>query len=267
MPGCLSFQSCSPFSWVRYSTREDGVGVDHQEVVQPKGTQVRTVGRRRQTLSTWTWTQERRKSKKIPIVHKECACNAGGAGSIPGLGRSPGGGTGNPLQYSCLENRMDGGAWWAAYSPWGLKGTERLTLSLCLGSSAATGGAHTHPPGALSVIPGFTPSGKQQRAGWVSCTAGRFFTTRPPGKPMLDFSGAYCGWLRKIFSLCIVCGCVVQSLSCVPRFATSRTAAQQTSCPPLPPGVRSNSCPYLWMLILRNNFQGLRIYVKHDNSC
>ena len=36
------------------------------------------------------------------------------AGSIPGSGRSPGGGNGNPLQYSCLENPMDRGAWWAA---------------------------------------------------------------------------------------------------------------------------------------------------------
>ena len=35
-------------------------------------------------------------------------------GLIPGLGRSPGEGNGNPLQYSCLENPMDGGAWWAA---------------------------------------------------------------------------------------------------------------------------------------------------------
>ena len=34
-------------------------------------------------------------------------------GSIPGLGRSPGGGSGNPLQYSSLENPMDRGAWWA----------------------------------------------------------------------------------------------------------------------------------------------------------
>ena len=39
--------------------------------------------------------------------------DAGDAGSIPGLGRSPGGGHGNPLQYSCLENPMDRGAWWA----------------------------------------------------------------------------------------------------------------------------------------------------------
>ena len=41
------------------------------------------------------------------------ACNAGDLGSIPGSGRSPGEGNGNPLQYSGLENPMDGGAWWA----------------------------------------------------------------------------------------------------------------------------------------------------------
>ena len=40
--------------------------------------------------------------------------NAGDSGSIPGSGRSPGEGNGNPLQYSCLENSMDGGAWKAA---------------------------------------------------------------------------------------------------------------------------------------------------------
>ena len=44
---------------------------------------------------------------------KEFACHAGKLGSILGSGRSPGEGTGNPLQYSCLENPMDGGAWWA----------------------------------------------------------------------------------------------------------------------------------------------------------
>ena len=43
------------------------------------------------------------------------------AGLFPGLGKSPGGGCGNPLQYSCLENPMDTGAWWAACSPWGHK--------------------------------------------------------------------------------------------------------------------------------------------------
>ena len=45
---------------------------------------------------------------------KESACNAGATGdtdSIPGSGRSPGEGNGNPLQYSCLENPMDRGTW------------------------------------------------------------------------------------------------------------------------------------------------------------
>ena len=47
---------------------------------------------------------------------KESACNAGATGdtgSIPGLGRSPGEGNGNSFQYSCLENLLDTGAWWA----------------------------------------------------------------------------------------------------------------------------------------------------------
>ena len=42
---------------------------------------------------------------------KESACSAGDLGLIPGLGRFPGEGNGNPLQYSCLENPMDRGAW------------------------------------------------------------------------------------------------------------------------------------------------------------
>ena len=42
---------------------------------------------------------------------KESACNAGNIDSIPGLGRSPGEGNGNPLQDSCLKNPMDRGAW------------------------------------------------------------------------------------------------------------------------------------------------------------
>ena len=44
-------------------------------------------------------------------VGKKYACNTGDAGLIPGLGRSPGGGNGNPLLCSCLENSMDRGAW------------------------------------------------------------------------------------------------------------------------------------------------------------
>ena len=44
---------------------------------------------------------------------KTSLCNAGDPGSIPGSGRSPGEGNGNPLQYSCLENLIEEGAWWA----------------------------------------------------------------------------------------------------------------------------------------------------------
>ena len=46
-------------------------------------------------------------------VGKECICNAGDLGLIPVSGRFPGEGNGNPLQYSCLENPLDRGAWWA----------------------------------------------------------------------------------------------------------------------------------------------------------
>ena len=55
---------------------------------------------RKQGLPTW-------------LSGKESAYNAGDMGSVPEWGRSPGGGNGNPLQYSCLGNPMDRGAWWA----------------------------------------------------------------------------------------------------------------------------------------------------------
>ena len=46
------------------------------------------------------------------LSSEESACNAGDTGSAPGLGRSPGKGNGNPLQYSCLGNPMDRETWW-----------------------------------------------------------------------------------------------------------------------------------------------------------
>ena len=62
---------------------------------------------------------------------KESACNAGDAGSIPGLGRSPGEGNVNPLQYFCLENSMDRGAWQATvHRVAELDTTDRLLLSV-----------------------------------------------------------------------------------------------------------------------------------------
>ena len=62
---------------------------------------------------------------------KEPACNVGDLGSIPGLGRSSGGGHGSPLQYSCLEN-PHGQRSLVGYSPWGHKEsdkTERLSTA------------------------------------------------------------------------------------------------------------------------------------------
>ena len=68
---------------------------------------------------------------------KESACNAGGPGSIPGLGRSPGEGDGNPLQYSSLGNSMDRGAWRGIVHGVASESdtTEYLTLSLTLSFS------------------------------------------------------------------------------------------------------------------------------------
>ena len=57
---------------------------------------------------------------------RESAYNARDLGLIPGLGRSPGGGHRNPLQYSCLENPMDRGAWWATVR-WVAKSQTRLS--------------------------------------------------------------------------------------------------------------------------------------------
>ena len=89
-----------------------------------------------------TWTQRRHTEGHVRmeaqvgmlprwLSGKESPCNAGETDLIPGLGRSPGERKGNPLQYSCLENPMDRGAWWPI-----LQGvtepdmTEQLILSL-----------------------------------------------------------------------------------------------------------------------------------------
>ena len=92
----------------------------------------------------WGWSREEEfmgclESKIYPAcwgfpcssVGKESACNVGNLGSIPGLGRSPGEGNGNPLQYPCLE-KSHGQRSLVGCSPWGLKEsgtTERLTLT------------------------------------------------------------------------------------------------------------------------------------------
>ena len=67
------------------------------------------------------------RASQVVLVVKKAPANAGDVrdtGSIPGLGRSPGGGDGNPLQYSCLENPLDRERSLAGYSPWGCKESD-----------------------------------------------------------------------------------------------------------------------------------------------
>ena len=61
----------------------------------------------------WAQTFASSHTQKGGSDGKASACKVGDPDSIPGSGRSPGEGNGNPFQYSCLENSMDGGAWWA----------------------------------------------------------------------------------------------------------------------------------------------------------
>ena len=69
---------------------------------------------------------------------KASICNAGDLGLIPGSGRFPGEGNGNPLQYSCLENPMDGGAWWTiVYGITESDMTERLHFFIQPGISVS----------------------------------------------------------------------------------------------------------------------------------
>ena len=77
---------------------------------------------------------------------KESACNARDLGSIPGSGRSPGEGNGNPLHYSCPENSMDRGAWWAT-----VHGVAKSQTHLSHNTHTHTH-THTHTQRSLSVI-------------------------------------------------------------------------------------------------------------------
>ena len=77
---------CAKCTWCRFATHERDSGFGHA------------------TLEYWSVYLA------FGIEGKASACNAGDPGLIPGSGRSPGEGNGNPLQYSCLENPMDGGA-------------------------------------------------------------------------------------------------------------------------------------------------------------
>ena len=70
----------------------------------------------------WKWPEQ------IPQAVQNLPAMQDHPGSIPGLGRSPGEGNGYPLQYSCLENSMDRGAWWATV--YGVAKSQTLSDSL-----------------------------------------------------------------------------------------------------------------------------------------
>ena len=78
---------------------------------------------------------------------KNLPANTGDPGSVPQLGRSPGEGNGYPLQYSCLENSMDRGAWWTTVA-----GSERIRHDLVTEHALATRQHHIE---AENVDPGF----------------------------------------------------------------------------------------------------------------
>ena len=98
------------------------------------------------------WGTDWWESGGFAVSGKEPACNAGAVrdvGSIPALGRSSGGGHGNPFQYSCLENSMDRGAWRAiVHAVAELDMTEHLSMQRG-GGGYGRSVASSHPPHAL----------------------------------------------------------------------------------------------------------------------
>ena len=96
-------------------------------------------------------------------VGKEFACSAGDLGSIPGSGRSLGEGNGNLLQYSCLENPMDRGAWWAT-----VPGIAGVRYNLATKPTPPPGSTGGFPGGSvLKNLPGNTRGARGEFKPWV----------------------------------------------------------------------------------------------------
>ena len=97
------------------------------------------------------------RASQVALVVKNLPASAGDvrdSGLIPGLGRSPGGGNGNPLQYSCLENPMDRGAWQATVHRVA-KSRTQLSTHACVHLGAGTVvGVKTHPIPSLETLLG-----------------------------------------------------------------------------------------------------------------
>ena len=90
---------------LRWVLQNERATINHCRIGHPKGSPCH---------GAWThWVLLKNRGFPSSSDGKPSACNMGDHGSIPRLGRSPGEGNSNPLQYSCLENSMDRGAWWA----------------------------------------------------------------------------------------------------------------------------------------------------------
>ena len=103
--------------WGKVQPQLTSIPVKFEVLVKPSSRQLEMRSRAYEQTVMATWSQSSTEgASQVALVVKNLLANAGGlrgAGLIPGLGRSPGGGHGNPLQYSCLENLMDRGAWQA----------------------------------------------------------------------------------------------------------------------------------------------------------
>ena len=155
--------------------------------------------------STGSW-----QSSQVTLVIKNLPAKAGDAALIPGSGRSPGGGHGNPLQYSYLENSMDRGAWRATYSsgPSVMKSRtplNRLSMHTCAGSrhSGFSGcswqGLLPQSPSGARIKPVSPP------------LAGGLSTIRPSGK---SWQCVFLLWLPWRFSLYRLCYAIWYAVSC-----------------------------------------------------
>ena len=145
-------------------------------------------------------------ASQVALVVKKSPANAGhirDTGSIPGLGRSSGEGNGNPLQYFCLKNSMDRGAWWTAVygvaeldmTEHSRAGTQPMTCSEVVSDSLQTHGLYIPPGSSVHgvlqakilewVTISFSRGSSQIRDQTHFSYIGRqILTTEPPGKPL-----------------------------------------------------------------------------------